>query len=151
MTSKIVAALSVLGLLAHDAMAAQMRSRAEGVPGVQASNTVGLGDIWVTAGLSSYFRIKPVSNDKLAESVDTSFRNDFRQLYGSENKLQRELLLVPSLGGIIGLANFLQMELQSQPWDGQKLGASTARIKFTLPNNDNLRVVGLACSLNATL
>ncbi len=149
--SKIGSALVLLGLLAHSAMAAQMRSRAEGVPGVLASNTVGLGDIWVTGGMSSYFRIRPVANDVLSKSVDSVYRNDFRQLYGSGNKLQRDLLLVPNIGAAIGLANFLHLEVESVPWDGEKLGATTARLKFTLPGNDDLRVFGLGASLNATL
>ena len=67
--SKLSAALVSLGLLAHTAMAAQMRSRSEGVPGVIASNTVGLGDIWVTAGASTYFRIRPVANEVLAATM----------------------------------------------------------------------------------
>ncbi|MDB5048624.1 MAG: hypothetical protein JWO30_1695 [Fibrobacteres bacterium] len=149
--SKIRSALVSLGLLAQCVMAAQMRSRAEGVPGVLASNTVGLGDIWVTGGVSSYFRIRPVANDVLAGSVDSVYRNDFRQLYGSGNKLQRDLLLVPNIGAAIGLANFLHLEVESVPWDGEKLGATTARLKFTLPGNDNLRVFGVGASLNATL
>ncbi|MDB5106264.1 MAG: hypothetical protein JWP91_3953 [Fibrobacteres bacterium] len=149
--SKIVSALVSLGLLAHSVMAAQMRSRAEGVPGVLASNTVGLGDIWVTGGMSSYFRIRPVANDVLSKSVDSVYRDDFRQLYGSGNKLQRDLLLVPNVGAAIGLANFLHLEVESVPWDGEKLGATTARLKFTTPGNDNLRVFGLGISLNATL
>jgi len=149
--SKIVSALVSLGLLANSVMAAQMRSRAEGVPGVLASNTVGLGDIWVTAGMSSYFRIRPVANDVLSKSVDSVYRDDFRQLYGSGNKLQRDLLLVPNVGAAIGLANFLHLEVEGVPWDGEKLGATTARLKFTLPGNDNLRVFGLGMSMNATL
>jgi hypothetical protein len=149
--SKIRLILVSLSLLAHAASAAQMRSRAEGVPGVSASNTVGLGDIWVTGGLSSYFRIRPVANDALARQVDSSYRNDFRQLYGSGNKLQRDLLLVPDVGAAIGLANFLHLEVSGVPWDGEKLGAATARLKFTLPGNDNLRVFGLGMSLDATL
>src|SRR5215216_3943414 len=123
--SKTVSAFVFLGLLAHSVMAAQMRSRAEGVPGVLASNTVGLGDIWVTAGMSSYFRIRPVANDVLSRSVDSVYRDDFRQLYGSGNKLQRDLLLVPDVGAAIGLANFLHLEVESVPWDGEKLGATT--------------------------
>lgn len=149
--SKIRSALVLLGCLAHAAMAAQMRSRAEGVPGVLASNTVGLGDIWVTGGISSYFRIRPVANEMLSQTVDSVYRDDFRQLYGSENKLQRDLLLVPNIGAAIGLANFLHLEVESVPWDGEKLGATTARLKFTLPGNDNLRVFGLGACLNATL
>ncbi|MDQ3000189.1 MAG: hypothetical protein M3Y08_02835 [Fibrobacterota bacterium] len=149
--SKIVTALVSLGLLAQSVMAAQMRSRAEGVPGVMASNTVGLGDIWVTGGMSSYFRIRPVANDVLSKRVDSVYRDDFRRLYGSENKLQRDLLLVPNVGAAIGLANFLHLEVDGVPWDGEKLGATTARLKFTLPGNDNLRIFGLGMSLNATL
>jgi hypothetical protein len=149
--SRIVSALVSLGLLAHSVMAAQMRSRAEGVPGVMASNTVGLGDIWVTAGMSSYFRIRPVANDVLSKTVDSVYRDDFRRLYGSGNKLRRDLLLVPDVGAAIGLANFLHLELEGVPWDGEKLGATTARLKFTMPGNDNLRVFGLGMSLNATL
>ncbi len=149
--SKVIAALVSLGLLAQPAMAAQMRSRSEGVPGVQASNTVGLGDIWVTGGLSTYFRIRPVANDVLSKQVDSVYRNDFRQLYGSGNRLQRDILLAPDVGGIIGLANFLHLEVSGVPWDGEKLGATTARLKLTLPGNDNLRVLGIGVCLNATL
>lgn len=149
--SKIGSVLVSIGLLANVVMGAQMRSRAEGVQGVLASNTVGLGDIWVTGGLSSYFRIRPVAGDALSGMVDSAYRNDFRQLYGSGNRLQRELLLVPDIGAVIGLANFLHLELEGVPWDGEKLGAATARLKFTLPGNDNLRVFGLGMSLNATL
>jgi hypothetical protein len=145
------ALLVSLGLLAHTGMAAQTRSRAEAVPGMQASNTVGLGDIWVTGGLSAYFRIRPVANDVLAKQVDTVYRDDFRLLYGSGNRLQRELVMTPELGGIIGLANFLQLEVSGIPWDGEKLGATTARLQLTLPGNDNLRVFGLGLGLNATL
>jgi hypothetical protein len=149
--SKIVSALVFSGLLAQQVMAAQMRSRAEGVPGVLASNTVGLGDIWVTAGLSSYFNVRPVANDVLSRTVDSVYRDDFRQLYGSGNRLRRDLVLVPNVGAAIGLANFLHLEAEGVPWDGEKLGATTARLKFTLPGNDNLRVFGLGMSLNATL
>lgn len=149
--SKIRSVLVALVVLAHAAMAAQSRSRAEGVPGIQASNTAGLGDIWVTAGASSYFQIRPVSNEKLAQTVDTAYRNDFRLLYGSGDRLHRDLLLVPNVGATIGLANFLQMEFEGIPWDGAKLGATTARLKFTTPGNDNLRIFGLAVVLAATL
>ncbi len=149
--SKLVLLLVSLGLLAQSALGAQMRSRSEGVPGIEASNTVGIGDIWVTGGVGSYFRIKPVANDVLAQMVDSAYRSDFRRLYGSENKLRRDLLLVPELEATLGLANFLQLEMESVPWDGEKLGASTARLKFTTPGNDNLRVAGFAVCLNATL
>jgi hypothetical protein len=132
-------------------MAAQSRSRAQAVPGLQASNTVGLGDIWVTVGASSYFRIQPVSNDRLAQTVDSAYRDDFRLLYGSGNKLHRDLILAPTVGATLGLANFLHMELEGVPWDGEKLGATTARLKFTMPGNDNLRLFGVALLLNATL
>jgi hypothetical protein len=141
----------LLASLAGKGLAAQTRSRAEAVPGMQASNTVGLGDIWVTGGLSTYFRIRPVANEVLAKQVDTVYRDDFRQLYGSGNRLQRELVMTPELGGIIGLANFLHLEVSGIPWDGEKLGASTARLQLTLPGNDNLRVFGLGLGLNATL
>lgn len=146
--------LCLLGLLVatdRSAHAAQMRSRAEGIPGMQASNTVGLGDIWVTGGLGSQFRIRPVLGDRLADLVDSSYRDDFRALYGPGNKLERDLRMVPVLGGTIGLAKFLHLELASVPWDGEKLGASTARLKLTTPGNDNLRTFGLGVSLNATL
>jgi opacity protein-like surface antigen len=149
--NKFTAILVSLGLLAHSAMAAQLRSRAEAVPGLQASNTVGLGDIWVTVGASSYFRIQPVSNQRLAQTVDSAYRNDFRLLYGSGNKLHRDLILAPNVGATLGLANFLHLEIEGVPWDGEKLGASTARLKFTTPGNDNLRIFGLALILNATL
>ena len=149
--SKTRVLLVSLGLLAQTGLAAQMRSRAEGVPGVLASNTVGLGDIWVTGGLSSYFRISPVANDVLSKQVDTAYRNDFRQRYGSGNRLHRELVMVPDVGGVIGLANFLHLEVSGIPWDGEKLGATTARLQLTLPGNDNLRVFGLGLALNATL
>jgi hypothetical protein len=149
--SKIGLFLLTLGLLAHSAMAAQLRSRAQGVPGLLASNTVGLGDIWVTVGSSSYFRIKPVSNQRLAKMVDTVYRNDFRLLYGSGNKLHRDLILVPNVGAALGLANFLHLEVEGVPWDGEKLGASTARLKVTTPGNDNLRISGMAVVLSATL
>lgn len=154
MSKSLRPALAILGFLVsaeHGIHAAQMRSRAEALPGVQASNTVGLGDIWVTAGLGSQFRIRPVLGDRLAGMVDSSYRDDFRALYGSENKLERDLRMVPMVGGTIGLANFLHLEIQSVPWDGEKLGASTARLKLTTPGNDNLRTFGLGVSLNATL
>jgi hypothetical protein len=154
MSKALLAALRILGLLItteQGAHAAQMRSRAEGLPGVQASNTVGLGDIWVTGGLSSQFRIRPVLGERLADLVDSSYRDDFRALYGPGNKLQRDLRMVPVVGGTIGLANFLHLDLSSIPWDGEKLGASTARLKLTTPGNDNLRTFGLGVSLNATL
>ncbi len=149
--SKIVPFLLTLGLLAHSAMGAQFRSRAQGVPGVLASNTVGVGDIWVTVGASSYFRIQPVSNQRLAKLVDTVYRNDFRLLYGSGNRLHRDLLLAPNVGATLGLANFLHLEVEGIPWDGEKLGASTARLKITTPGNDNLRIFGVAVILSATL
>lgn len=143
--------LCLLVTTERGAYAAQMRSRAEALPGVQASNTVGLGDIWVTGGLGSQFRIRPVLGDRLAELVDSSYRDDFRALYGSGNRLERDLRMVPVVGGTIGLANFLHLDFASVPWDGEKLGASTARLKLTTPGNDNLRTFGLGVSLNATL
>lgn len=146
--------LGFLGLLAaadHGAHAAQVRSRAEGIPGVQPSNTVGLGDIWITGGLSSQFHIRPVLGERLADLVDSSYRDDFRALYGPGNRLERNLRMVPVVGGTIGLAKFLHLDLSSIPWDGEKLGASTARLKATTPGNDNLRTFGLGVSLNATL
>jgi hypothetical protein len=149
--SKALVLLVSLGLSAQTALAAQMRSRAESVPGMLASNTVGLGDIWVTGGLSSYFRIRPVANDVLAKQVDTVYRDDFRLLYGSGNRLQRELVMVPEIGGTIGLANFLHLEVSGVPWDGEKLGAATARLQLTMPGNDNLRVFGVGAAMNATL
>ena len=149
--NRIGPVLVTLAILAHNAMGAQPRSRAEALPGLQASNTVGLGDIWVTAGASSYFRIRPVSNQTLSKAVDSAYRNDFRTLYGSDDKLHRDLIMVPTLGATLGLASFLHMEIEGVPWDGEKLGASTARLKFTTPKNDNLRIFGLALVLNATL
>jgi len=149
--SKTRVLLVALGVLAQTGLAAQMRSRAEAVPGMQASNTVGLGDIWVTGGLGTSFRVRPVANDVLAKQVDTVYRDDFRQLYGSGNRLQREIVMAPEVGGIIGLANFLHLEVSGIPWDGEKLGAATARLQFTLPGNDNLRVIGFGAALNATL
>lgn len=146
--------LAVLGLLSaadRGVHAAQMRSRAEAVPGVLASNTVGLGDLWLTAGAGSSFRIRPVHGDELAEMVDPAYRDDFRALYGPGNRLQRELSLVPTLGATLGLASFLHLDLRSVPWDGEKLGGTTARLCVTTPGNDNLRVLGLGFSLNATL
>jgi len=153
--SKILARLfALLGVLCaadRSAHAAQMRSRAEAVPGVQASNTVGLGDLWLTAGVGSQFRIRPVDGDRLAEMVDSSYRDDFRALYGPGNRLRRDLRLVPMLGATLGLANFLHLDLHSVPWDGEKLGGSTARLRITTPGNDNLRTFGLGFGLNATL
>lgn len=143
--------LAFLAAWVQAVSAAQMRSRAEAVPGMQASNTVGLGDIWVSAGMVSTFRVRPVANEVLARQVDSAYRDDFRQLYGSENRLGREILLAPELGATIGLANFLHLEVSGVPWDGEKLGATTARLQITLPGNDNLRVFGIGASLDATL
>jgi hypothetical protein len=146
-----LAFIAPLIAMAADSPGAQMRSRSESVPGVQASNTVGLGDVWVSGGLSTQFRVRPVLGEELSGMVDSAYRGDFRTLYGSENRLQRDLRLVPMVGGAIGLAGFLHLEVQSVPWDGEKLGSSTARLKITTPGNDNLRVVGLGFSLDATL
>lgn len=149
--NRIRAVIALAGMLAFGSDAAQMRSRAEGVPGVKASNTVGLGDIWAAGGVSSYFRIRPISNEQLAGTVDSAYRGDFRRLYGAKDRLQRELLLVPTVGATVGLADYLHVEFQGVPWDGEKLGAATAGLKVTLPGNDGLRVFGLGASLNATL
>lgn len=152
--SKLIPASALIApliVLAADACGAQMRSRSESVPGMQASNTVGLGDVWLSGGLGTQFSVRPVLGDELAGMVDSAYRGDFRTLYGSEDRLRRDLRLVPMVGGAIGLAGFLHLEFQSVPWDGEKLGASTARLKITTPGNDNLRVVGLGFSLNATL
>ena len=116
MSKTLARALAILGALLvaeRSAQAAQMRSRAEAVPGVQASNTAGLGDIWVTTGVGTRFRIRPVLGERLADMVDSAYRDDFRALYGSENRLQRDLRMVPMLGATIGLANFLQLDLQA--------------------------------------
>lgn len=151
LSARVLAMLGLLCAADRSAHGAQMRSRAEAVPGVQASNTVGLGDLWLTAGVGSQFRIRPVLGDRLAEMVDSSYRDDFRALYGSGNRLQRDLRLVPMLGATLGLANFLHLDLLGIPWDGEKLGGSTARLRVTTPGNDNLRMLGLGFSLNATL
>lgn len=148
---RIRAVIALAGMAAIGGDAAQMRSRAEAVPGIKASNTVGLGDIWVAGSLVSYFRIRPISNEGLSQAVDSAYRSDFRRLYGADDRLQRELLLVPSVGATVGLADFLHVEFQGIPWDGEKIGAATAGLKFTLPGNDRLRVLGFGASLNATL
>ena len=149
--NKISAFLVSVVILSQQAWTATSRSRALGVVGVEASNTVGLGDIWVTVGSGSYFRIRPVTNATLSRTVDSTYRNDFRLLYGSGDQLHRDMLTVPTVSGALGLANFMHLEFDAVPWDGVKIGATTARLKITTPGNDNLRLIGLAVMLNATL
>ncbi len=130
-------------------MAVPKRSRAEAVPGMETSNTVALGDIWLEAGFSSQFQTRILSEEFLAATVDSTYRQDFIGLTGGGGRLNREVVLYPRLGAIIGLGHFLHIQLNSIPWDGSKIGASSAQMKITSPGNDNLRLFGIGASVGA--
>ncbi len=149
--NKMCVLLLCLGLYVFTAQAAIKHSRAEGLPELFASNTVGLGDIWLSIGFSSYFKTLTVHNDVLTALVDSSYQKDIQRVVGSDSKVRRDILVAPDLHGIIGLTNFLHLEITNTPWDGEKIGATTAHLKLTTPGNDNLRVLGIAISMNATL
>ncbi len=125
------------------------RSRAESVPGMEASNTVALGDIWFEAGLSSQFQTRLVSEEFLAGAVDSTYRRDFIGLTRGESRLHRQVAMLPNFSAMVGLGHFLHFEANSIPWDGDKIGASSALLKITTPGNDNLRVFGLGAAIGA--
>ncbi len=127
------------------------RSQAEGLPGVAAANTVGLGDIWVTAGTEATIEVDPVPASNLLGLVDSNYQNDLTRLIGPERKLTRTLRLVPHLTATFGLAHFIQFTVDGVPWDGQKIGTTSAWIQCTLPGNDGLRFLGAALAFGTTL
>jgi len=145
----LAAGLWLVGLVPASDGSSQ-RSRAEAVPGMQASNTVGQGDIWLGLGGYSFIRVQPMHRDRLAAMVDSAYRDDLLRLR-TGSAVKRDLFLVPQLAGAIGLTGFIQAEGKTVPWDGRKLGASTASVKITTPFNDDLRTFGVAVSLSATL
>jgi len=112
---------------------------------------VGLGDIWFETGLISEFRVQPVPDQNLHALVDSSYRRDLLRITGINTRLRRDLQLAPFFSGTLGLAQFMQLELWNIPWDGEKLGASRASLKITMPGNDNLRAYGAALLLETTL
>jgi hypothetical protein len=127
------------------------RSRAEAVPGMHASNTAGLGDIWVQAAMSGAFRVKPVPQEQLLRQVDSMYARDAIALYGGGERMGRDLLLNPSIKATVGIAEFLQLDVENVPWDGEKIGASRAGLTLTTPGNDDLRMLGFAVRADATL
>lgn len=143
--------LGALALVAMSTQAAPKRSRSEAVPGMQASNTAGLGDIWLQSALTGQFRVSPMPQERLTGLADSLYRNDVLALYGGGEKMGRDMLLIPSLKATLGLAEFLQFEVENVPWDGEKIGASRAGLKLTMPGNDDLRVFGFAVIADATL
>lgn len=130
---------------------APKRSRSEAVPGMHASNTANLGDIWVQAAANGQFRVTPIPEDWLVGLADSAYRNDLLATYGGGQKLRRDVLLAPALKVTIGLADILHLEVENIPWDGEKIGASRAGLTLTTPGNDDLRVFGLAVMADATL
>lgn len=149
--NKSVLMLGALALMALSTHAAPKRSRSDAVPGMQASNTAGLGDIWVQSALTGQFRVQPLPQERLTGLADSIYRSDVLALYGGGEKMGRDMLLIPSLKATLGLAEFLQFEVENVPWDGEKIGASRAGLKLTTPGNDDLRVFGLAIMAEATL
>jgi hypothetical protein len=148
-TLRLLSAIALFTMMTH--AAAPKRSRAEAIPGMQASNTVGLGDIWIEASMGGQFRVQPVSEKVLLSLADSAYRRDLIQLNGIEPKLGRDMLAAPGLKAAIGLAGFLQLEIENVPWDGEKMGASRAGLKWTTPKNDELRLFGFAVMADATL
>jgi hypothetical protein len=150
--NKVVFFISVLTLFTiHAIAAAPKRSRAEAIPGIQASNTVGLGDIWLDGSLTGQVRVKPVSDKTLLSLADSAYRRDLTELNGDHSKLGRDMQAAPALKVTIGLAEFLQLQVENVPWDGEKIGASRAGLKLTTPKNDDLRLFGFAVLADATL
>lgn len=130
---------------------APKRSRSEAVPGMHASNTAGLGDIWVQGSLNGAFRVKPVAQEMLLSQVDSIYARDALALYGGGERIRRDLLLNPTVKVTVGVAEFLQLDVENVPWDGEKIGASRAGLTLTLPGNDDLRLLGFAIRADATL
>jgi len=93
------------------------RSRAESIPGIVGSNTIGLGNIWSR----SFLTFSSLSNDTLSLEP--------QQFLG------------------LGLAQNMSIFAGAVPFEkGLKsiIGRSEAHLKVTLPSNDNLRFFGLA-------
>jgi hypothetical protein len=146
--SKTLRWILFLAVLSYSA---PKRSRAEAIPGMHASNTAGLGDIWLQTGVTGLFRVTPVSHYQLLGLVDSAYRSDAQSLAGEKEQMGRDVQLAPSLKATIGLAEFLSLEVENVPWDGEKIGASRAGLLLTTPGNDDLRVFGVAVMADATL
>ncbi len=131
--------LSILLLLGlcSPLQAVDKRSRAEAIPGIISSNTVGIGNIWLDGFFESFVQ----TSVQRASSLDSS-RKDI---------VNEEWKFLPSINGEIGLTQFMDLSLQNIPWDGNKMGVTEAHLKLTFPNNRTLRVLGFAVMANATL
>src|SRR3989339_345731 len=116
--------LYALLFLCLQAEAQIKRSRAESMPDIQASNTIGLGDIW----LASYASMAALS------------RSGVR--------------MEPYLALGFGLASNLSIFAGAVPFDGgvkQIIGKGDAHLKLTWPGNDNLRLFGAAVQVDLVL
>ena len=135
-----------ISLLAKD-----KRSRAESIPRILSSNTVGLGNIFIKGGMQTYF-YSPLDLPYIIDSLSFRENVDNTATLETKNKnTSRNFFLAPYIKGTIGLTNFLHLELSSIPWTGNKIGITTAKLKCTLPGNDNLRIVGIGSTVNVTL
>jgi hypothetical protein len=104
--------------LCHGTVFGQIkRSRAEGMPDVAASNTIGFGNIWLRSHMSFSAR----SNE--------------------------ELFVEPYLAAGLGLSHNMSLFVGAVPFEGgfkQVIGKGDVHLKLTLPFNDNLRFLGVA-------
>jgi hypothetical protein len=92
------------------------RSRAEAIPGIVTSNTIGFGNIWTR----SYVQFISRSND--------------------------DMVLEPYGAIGLGLSQYMSISAGAVPFEGglkQVVGKSDAHLKATLPFNDKLRFIGL--------
>jgi len=120
--------------------AKEKRSRSEGIPGISASNTLGTGNIWFGAGTKMFMQTIGVQKD-----LSNFSGND------SNSSVEKDFIVVPHINGTIGLTGFVQIEINSIPYDGKKIGLTMASLKLTIPGKDNLRYFGLAGKLNVAL
>ncbi|MBF0432288.1 MAG: hypothetical protein HQK83_13470 [Fibrobacteria bacterium] len=133
-------------------LAKDIRSRSESIFGMFATNTVGLGNIFISGGFQTYFQTSVIAPEVIDSLVHSSLTDELHNLVGNDDSFsKRDYYLTPYVNAVVGLTSFMHLEVSSIPWNGQKIGVTSAVLKMTLPGNDNLRVIGFAGTANVTL
>ncbi|MFH1759773.1 MAG: hypothetical protein ABIA63_01605 [bacterium] len=80
----------------------------------------------------------------IVSSNTIGFGNIWGQIYGTIREDRGILRIEPLILGEIGLAGNMAFQVGMIPFEQGFIGKTEAHLKFTLPNNDNLRSFGLA-------
>jgi len=136
----------------QNSLAIEKRSRSEGIPGISSSNTLGAGNIWFGMGVKMFMQTTNVKFQDLRDVPDELFLADVSSSIDDSSALtSKDFIIAPQINGTIGLTSFMQIEINSIPYDGQKIGLTMASLKLTAPGNDNLRFWGFGGKVNVAL